>query len=74
VRRGHPLCVDLKRRLSATTSLGLNRTLGLARITSRPNYPNLVQEELAQRDLEASAAGGGQIGRQQFFSCCLLGS
>ena len=48
VRGGHPLCVDLKRCLSATTSLDLNRILSLARIT-RISFKK-------QLDLEASAA------------------
>jgi hypothetical protein len=67
VRGGHPLCVDLKRRLSATTSLDLNRTLSLARITRisfKKNSHNLMWKP-ARRPWTDWSSG------QQFFSCCL---
>jgi hypothetical protein len=64
MRGGHALSVDLKRRLSATTSLDLDRTLSLARITRisfKKNSRNSIWKPARRPWTDC----------QQFFSCCL---
>jgi hypothetical protein len=61
------LCVDLKRRLPATTSLDLNRVLNLARIT------RISFKEISRNLIWKARASAVEIGRQgqEFFSSCL---
>jgi hypothetical protein len=57
--RRHPSCVDLKWRLPSD-----DIARSVSHSWSRPNYPNVVQGDLAQLDLESQGGSRGKICRR----------